>query len=417
MSSAGRDCSLHHGRSSCWKFSNAPIVAIIFVIDYFAALSRWAIVHRKAHAELVSSWRDQFFKGTIYTFALLEFGPVFSVITLLIAAPGRKLAFLYLASDIMQRSRSQGTEFLSSFSGCVAEAISHAFETRAAPLERVKRMLDVWHDRHVFSTSYTNAIRQRVGLPQLEEGAAASGASVVTPKAPDHPPYMVNPVDLSGDLASLLPQLSHSLAGPNGSNSTFSHSNALGGPDFPLIVGKIFKSALPLLSSIEDASLELEMLRDRVDMVRPDLASGAELAAKIGSQSNREFRILCWMAHCFRADVGEDAALLLDELDDDLSHVNKFKDTLQAEVGRRNALIAALTAVVTEQESLVAALSAEVVSVASLATSATNTLESFKNRGSKRGRPQATDQEVSEEPPPKFAKTGDETAQDSAGAD
>eukprot|EP01122_Echinamoeba_exundans_P014637 TRINITY_DN6674_c0_g1_i1.p1 TRINITY_DN6674_c0_g1~~TRINITY_DN6674_c0_g1_i1.p1 ORF type:complete len:387 (-),score=99.77 TRINITY_DN6674_c0_g1_i1:152-1312(-) len=334
-------------------------------------VSRWALVHRKMFSQIASTWSNEFYKAPV----------------------ARKLAFIYLANDIMQRSRRDGNEFLQAFSSVIADAIVHAWETRAAPMDRLNRMLNVWQERHVFSDTFVDSIRSRLGMPQ--GNGVASGAHLSLPAAAPAPsiappaePYIIpTSLPLVHPLASLLPPLS---------NAAAPSSSATASTMTPLFT-KIFKDAIPILISIENSSLELEMLRDRVDMVRPDLVSGAEISAKID------------------ANDAAAAAQLIHELDDDFTHISNFQEAIHSELARRDSLIEILKSIVAEQESVLSSLEKEAQSVADLAIRAEDTLRSHQSKKRERNEDiDAKDAEstATDEPPAKAAKlNGDEEAE------
>jgi hypothetical protein len=329
-------------------------------------------------AQIATTWSSEFYKGTAHIFS---FYPLFYLpagfLRRVVAPLGRKLAFIYLANDIMQRSRRDGNEFLQSFSGVIADAIVHAWETRAAPMDRLKRMLDVWQERHVFSDTYVQSIKQRLGMSQ-SNGAPHDAHLSGPPHAPQTDAYVIpSAMPLIHPLASLLPPLS-SAAAPS-SSSTASTLTP--------IITKTFKDALPILTSIENSTLELEMLRDRVDMIRSDLVSGAEIQAKLDSND------------------AAGAAQLIHELDYDFTHVSNFQEAVRAEMSRRDSLIEALKSIVAEQESVLLSLEKEAQSAADLAIKAEDALHRFQSK--KRDRVDDTDTQDAEsitEPPAKATK-------------
>ncbi|XP_046994576.1 regulation of nuclear pre-mRNA domain-containing protein 1A-like [Schistocerca americana] len=103
-------------------------------------LSRWLIHHRKHHASIVRVWLSFFEKG----------------------CPKKKIVYMYLANDIIQRSRRKGPEFGQSFE----RALRKAFEKLSLPQSdedtrnRIYRLLKIWEDRHVYHETVINDFRK-----------------------------------------------------------------------------------------------------------------------------------------------------------------------------------------------------------------------------------------------------------------
>ncbi|KAL6776911.1 hypothetical protein ACKKBF_B03975 [Auxenochlorella protothecoides x Auxenochlorella symbiontica] len=111
--------------------------------------STWVCYHR-AHAQRVAVvWEEVFSK----------------------ADQPKRLALVYLASDIIQNSRRKGPEFASEFLKVAPRALRHMLaRADAATAGRVRRVIGVWRDRKVFGSAAGRA------LDELLDDAAGSGA-------------------------------------------------------------------------------------------------------------------------------------------------------------------------------------------------------------------------------------------------
>lgn len=119
---------------------------------FFTALTHWVTFHKRHCNAIVDVWHH----------ALIE------------APPERKLAFVYLANDIVQTSRKSSPEFERAFEPVVADACAHIAKevpdakTRASLLHTVR----VWRDRGVFDPAVVRGL-----LALLDPSASASSAS------------------------------------------------------------------------------------------------------------------------------------------------------------------------------------------------------------------------------------------------
>ena len=74
--------------------------------------------------------------------------------------PEQHLPLLYVANEVLQNSkRNRGNKFLEAFSPILGQAL--IFMSQNAPsaqVERVRRTVKIWGDRHVFSIRYVNEL-------------------------------------------------------------------------------------------------------------------------------------------------------------------------------------------------------------------------------------------------------------------
>ena len=92
------------------------------------------------------------------------------------ASDERKLAFIFLANDVVQTSRKRGPEFVEAFASALPGALRHvAKHGAAADAAQLRRLVAVWEERRVFGAGRTlSALKAAVGV--TEEAAAPSCA-------------------------------------------------------------------------------------------------------------------------------------------------------------------------------------------------------------------------------------------------
>ena len=171
------------------------------------ALSHWILYHRKQYEQVVSVWLTQFRASRTEG----------------------QMTLLYLANDIVQNSRKKSPQFVKRFELVLPEAArilgryvmmmmillidasqSNALEHnvlaslvfdrhrpwqptrslslflsrthRASESDRKKlgRVLDVWEERHVYSSSFINQLRQAAALPRVGMVYSSSSAPVAS---------------------------------------------------------------------------------------------------------------------------------------------------------------------------------------------------------------------------------------------
>ena len=120
-------------------------------------LSGWIQYHKKHAVESAEVWAKE----------------------TLVADPERQLLYIYLANDVMQHSRRKKTEQVKTFGGHMKAVLPAAYA--AAPesvRSKLLRMLSIWEERQILSTSEISAMRAGVsgGAPPAVSAAAAAAA-------------------------------------------------------------------------------------------------------------------------------------------------------------------------------------------------------------------------------------------------
>ncbi|KAI3859070.1 hypothetical protein MKX03_015060 [Papaver bracteatum] len=92
-------------------------------------VSHWCMFHRKKAKQLVETWARQFH----------------------CSPREQRLAFLYLANDILQNSRSKGPEFIVEFWKVLPKAVCNIVENGAeSDKNAAQRLIEIWEERKVF---------------------------------------------------------------------------------------------------------------------------------------------------------------------------------------------------------------------------------------------------------------------------
>lgn len=77
------------------------------------------------------------------------------------ASPERKLIYLYLANDILQNSRKQGSEFADEFVTVVPRTVRHVYKSGPESLRKaVARLVGIWEERKVLASSAIKVMRE-----------------------------------------------------------------------------------------------------------------------------------------------------------------------------------------------------------------------------------------------------------------
>jgi len=102
-------------------------------------LSLWLIHHRKHFKAIVQTWFKEFKK----------------------AKPSRRLAFMYLANDVIQNSKKRGPEFSKEFLNVLKLIFQFlAKDVEPATLSSLDRLVNIWEERAVYDKSHIKVFRQ-----------------------------------------------------------------------------------------------------------------------------------------------------------------------------------------------------------------------------------------------------------------
>ncbi|KAJ3164358.1 Regulation of nuclear pre-mRNA domain-containing protein 1A [Geranomyces variabilis] len=111
-----------------------------------------------------------------------------SINTLSQSAPSRKLAYLYLANDVVQSSRRKGEDFVREFAKVFPEALPHAFRHSGPEVQlKIGRILGILEQRKIYTPEFVQSIKDNLG------GDGGRGA---TPP-PQQPPPQPRPTRLA----------------------------------------------------------------------------------------------------------------------------------------------------------------------------------------------------------------------------
>ena len=123
-------------------------------------LSAWCVFHYRHAKEICTTWAAS-----------------------LSAAPdGQKLAFVFLANDVVQNSRKKGPHYVDAFAPVLPGALKHVAKhatggaAESKTLAQLRRLVSVWEERRVFGVGKTiTALKAAVGLDGVAGGSGAPG--------------------------------------------------------------------------------------------------------------------------------------------------------------------------------------------------------------------------------------------------
>jgi hypothetical protein len=97
------------------------------------------------------------------------------------ARQDQHLPLLYVANEVLQNSkRNRGSKFLEAFSPVLGQALVHIVGQRREVVEKVRRTVKIWGERHVFSVRFVNELLK--GLePYRGNGGPTTPSSVSSP--------------------------------------------------------------------------------------------------------------------------------------------------------------------------------------------------------------------------------------------
>lgn len=96
------------------------------------------------------------------------------------------LPLLYVANEVLQNSkRNRGNKFLEAFSPTLGQALIHICQrSSASTVDRIRRTVKIWGERHVFSVRYVNELLK--GLEPYRGGGTK--VSNTAPRSPQESP-------------------------------------------------------------------------------------------------------------------------------------------------------------------------------------------------------------------------------------
>ncbi|PSS15776.1 Regulation of nuclear pre-mRNA domain-containing protein [Actinidia chinensis var. chinensis] len=125
------------------------------------SLSRWCISNRKKARQIVDKW-DKAFRN---------------------AQREQRVAFLYLANDILQNSRRKGSEFVNEFWKFLPAAVKHVYENGDDNGKKAAcRLVDIWEERKVFGSRGQNLKDEMLGRvppPSVNNGKSSNSIKIV----------------------------------------------------------------------------------------------------------------------------------------------------------------------------------------------------------------------------------------------
>ncbi|XP_042514104.1 regulation of nuclear pre-mRNA domain-containing protein 2-like isoform X2 [Macadamia integrifolia] len=127
-------------------------------------LSHWCIFHRKKAKQVVETW-DKLFNSS---------------------QKEQRVAFLYLANDILQNSRRKGSEFVNEFWKVLPAVLKDVYENGDDHGRKaVSRLVDIWEERKVFGSRGRSLKDEMLGKdppPLLESNGKSSNSIKIVKK-------------------------------------------------------------------------------------------------------------------------------------------------------------------------------------------------------------------------------------------
>ena len=108
--------------------------------------------------------------------------------------PKRYLTFIYVANDIMQNTRKMGTDYVDAFLKVLSEALCLTIARNPKLLSKIKRLIQVWGERKVISSTILNQLLTQVTSdlshigPSTYKSKQVKVVAVGTPPSPGTPP-------------------------------------------------------------------------------------------------------------------------------------------------------------------------------------------------------------------------------------
>ncbi|KAI3859069.1 hypothetical protein MKX03_015059 [Papaver bracteatum] len=119
------------------------------------SLSQWCMSHRNKAKQVVETWARQFH----------------------CSPKDQKLAFLYLANDVLQRSREKGPEFVVEFWEVLPGALRDVVENgEEAEKKAAERLIGIWEERKVFCVQ-GKVLKEELLVRNLEKSNRDGGTS------------------------------------------------------------------------------------------------------------------------------------------------------------------------------------------------------------------------------------------------
>jgi len=90
------------------------------------------------------------------------------------SSPGKELAFLYVANDVIQKSLArEGPDFANAFGDRLAFAFQIASQRDSKIRSKLDKLIDVWKDRNLYSSSmlkdFRKSMKQKVDTKQQQQ--------------------------------------------------------------------------------------------------------------------------------------------------------------------------------------------------------------------------------------------------------
>lgn len=91
--------------------------------------------------------------------------------------PHKRLTLIYLVNEVVQQTKARGKkEFVDAFEGIISEGLELSYKGASTDIQqKLKRVVDVWRHRSVFSRPTVQALEEKIKSLDAERGKSAGG--------------------------------------------------------------------------------------------------------------------------------------------------------------------------------------------------------------------------------------------------
>jgi hypothetical protein len=192
------------------------------------------------------------------------------------------LPLLYVANEVLQNSkRNRGNKFLEAFSPTLGQSLVFISQNHPSVVEKVRRTIKIWGDRHVFSIRFVNELLKGME-PFRNDGPGGGGAAGAAIRKP---PPQTSPVVPGGFSPLAKPQSnSPEVSTPASKNADFDKEMSLDADD---------DDVYPDVSDDDDDASDGDLFGDaseRILNINVDLDQAAASATSSSKATNRKRR-------------------------------------------------------------------------------------------------------------------------------
>ncbi|KJE96475.1 hypothetical protein CAOG_06798 [Capsaspora owczarzaki ATCC 30864] len=146
------------------------------------SVSLWIMHHRRHASESVDTWFEK----------------------LCAVDASKKLAYMFVANDVLQNARKHGTEFTEAFRPVLIDAFAHvAGECEPPVVKSLNRVLTVWQDRSLYPADFVAQLKSALNSSSSESSSATASTSAAASQVEKRIPQPVDPDALALQLRQI----------------------------------------------------------------------------------------------------------------------------------------------------------------------------------------------------------------------